>query len=104
MTAGMKYAVFVAAALGWMLCAVAAFAAPSEDPAIQTTPQGLGTTIVGEQESALGLYLMPWKEDTASDRDRPPALLDGSKVPLDTREIEYHETTQAWRRERLYRR
>lgn len=35
-----------------------------------------GTTIVGEQESAIGLYLTPWKEEHAAVMERPPALLD----------------------------
>ena len=35
----------------------------------------VGTTIYGDHEQALGLYLMPWKEEAASDIDRPPQLL-----------------------------
>lgn len=33
---------------------------------------GTGTTIFGRQDSSVGLYLLPWKEDQASDLDRPP--------------------------------
>lgn len=32
-----------------------------------------GTTIVGERETAVGLYLLPWQEEAPSDIDRPPA-------------------------------
>lgn len=41
----------------------------------EPTEPTLGTTIFGDHEQALGLYLMPWQEELASDIDRPPQLL-----------------------------
>lgn len=66
-----------------------------------------GTTIVGEREAAVGLYLAPWQDEHASDLDRPPALLDAPAQALDPerfqRLADYDEAIGAYRRERLYR-
>jgi hypothetical protein len=66
-----------------------------------------GTTIIGEREAAIGLYLAPWQDEHASDLDRPPGLYD---VPLQTldvqsfrRQADYDEAIRDYRRERLYR-
>ncbi|MDI3258222.1 MAG: hypothetical protein QJR02_00645 [Sinobacteraceae bacterium] len=42
-----------------------------------------GTTIVGERESATGLYLMPWRPEHADAMERPPGILDVPAVPID---------------------
>ena len=39
----------------------------------------MGTTIVQEQDMAVGLYLAPWKDETTPARERPPGL---HQVPL----------------------
>lgn len=39
----------------------------------------MGTTIVQEQDIAVGLYLAPWKDETTPARERPPGL---HQVPL----------------------
>lgn len=76
-------------------------AAPSNpDEPIDT---GVGTTIVGDQESPIGLYITPWKDEYAErGLDRPARLLDESLLPLDPgtfrRQIEYYETITAYRR------
>lgn len=58
----------------------AALAAEGPDAGIPKKPAAggvtAGTTIVGEQESAIGLYLTPWKDEHAAVMSRPPALLD----------------------------
>ncbi len=66
-------------------------AAPSRQP---STPSS-GTTIIGERESPIGLYIMPWRDSRAEDDlDRPARLLQEKLVPLDEdvflRQIEYH--------------
>ncbi|MFP5307911.1 MAG: hypothetical protein ACLGI7_19085 [Gammaproteobacteria bacterium] len=66
-----------------------------------------GTTIVGERESAVGLYLAPWQNEAGSDLDRPPVLFDVPLQPLDAarfeRQVQYQEAIDAYRRERLFR-
>lgn len=61
-----------------LLAALLCTAAAAQQPAVDTSP---GTTIVGEQEAAVGLYITPWQEEAPGDLDRPPALF---KEPLDS--------------------
>jgi len=80
---------------------------PSETPAVDTMQQKQGgeggTTIVGEQESDVGLYLTPWKEEHADNIDPPPSLLDEPPRPLDAhgfaRQVRDAGTVSAYRRE-----
>ncbi|MDM4768734.1 hypothetical protein [Solimonas sp. SE-A11] len=64
-----------------------------------------GTTIVGEQESAVGLFLTPWQDERASDVDRPPSRL--SPVTPDAGSFAAsamaYESQWAYRREQLQR-
>jgi len=66
-----------------------------------------GTTIIGEQDTAVGLYLTPWQDETASDVDRPPGLYAPPLEPLDPMTFErlsaYDDARLAYRRERLQR-
>jgi hypothetical protein len=66
------------------------------------TRSSVGTTIVGEQESAMGLYLTPWKEEYAAGADQPPSLLDAPLQPVEgsdlQREVEYQDSLSAYRR------
>lgn len=67
-----------------------------------------GTTIVGDRDSALGLVLAPWKDETpAPEMDRPPAMRDANAAPLDeaafARTTRYYATGRAYRSERLQR-
>lgn len=74
--------------------------APSADTPIEPTaaPQqlpGAGTTVVGERETPIGLYIMPWRQSEAEDGlDRPARMLDVELRPLDPevfrRQVEYH--------------
>jgi hypothetical protein len=73
---------------------------PSADTPIAPTaaPQalpGAGTTVVGEREAPIGLYIMPWRQSQAEGGlDRPARLLDEQLMPLDPevfrRQVEYH--------------
>jgi len=56
-----------------------------------------GTTVIGEQESPIGLYIMPWRQSQSqAGLDRPARLLDEALLPLDPdvfkRQVEYHRT------------
>lgn len=77
-------------------------AAPGQKP--QVPPAGepgvvqatSGTSIIGEQESPIGLYIMPWRQSAASTGlDRPARLLDEALQPLDPevfkRQVAYYD-------------
>jgi hypothetical protein len=103
--------------LGLLSCSVhaagpkpAAAVAPSESPAVDTSklkPAGdAGTTVIGERDSDLGLYLTPWKEEHPDNLDPPPGLLDAAPQapqPLDphgfARQVQDAATVSAYRRE-----
>jgi hypothetical protein len=78
-------------------------AAQDELPAVSAMPPAAtrpaadeaGTTIIGERESPIGLYIMPWRESPPeSGMDRPARLLQEKLLPVDEqvfiRQIEYH--------------
>ncbi|SFF46983.1 hypothetical protein SAMN04488120_10512 [Fontimonas thermophila] len=96
-----------ASRLAALLAAMLTCAAQAQDemPAIGGLPQPTapartaepraGTTIVGEQESPIGLYIMPWRDaEPEPGMDRPARLLQEKLLPLDeavfVRQIEYH--------------
>jgi hypothetical protein len=85
-----------------MLTLAPVLAAAAAEPA-----EPAGTTIVGEREAAVGLYLAPWQDEQASDLDRPPGLYDVPLQILDPQrfglQAEYDEAIRDYRRERLYR-
>ena len=59
-----------------------------------------GTTVIGEQESPIGLYIMPWRQSQAqAGLDRPARLLDEALLPLDLdvfkRQVEYNRALSA---------
>lgn len=72
-----------------------------ERPALSAGPRedlrdDAGTTIVGERESPIGLYITPWRNAFAEqDIDRPARLLRVDMTPIDrdvfTRQVEYYE-------------
>lgn len=64
-------------------------------PAAQGTGEGQGTVIVGDRESPIGLYIMPWRDSSASaEMDRPARLVRADMMPIDRpvflRELQYH--------------
>lgn len=70
---------------------------PAAAPAAPRTPQPEeGTTIVGERESPIGLFITPWRNALAEkDIDRAARLLQEELLPVDesvfVRQIEYYE-------------
>ena len=90
----MKKIIVVAACLIGVTPLWAQDAAP---PAPVTEDGGSGTTIVGEDESPMGLFIMPWKNSSAdAGLDKPARLLDEAMLPLDKdvfrRQVEYYQT------------
>lgn len=70
-------------------------AQPERMEAPTATSRSAGTTIVGERESPIGLYITPWRESRAEDNvDRPARLLQEKMQPIDEtvflRQIEYY--------------
>lgn len=72
---------------------------PAEDaekPAVRMDLRDdAGTTVVGERESPIGLYITPWRNARAEqDIDRPARLLQVDMSPVDrdvfARQVEYH--------------
>lgn len=75
--------------------AVAQLAAATEEPAVKT--DSAGTTVVGDRESPIGLYITPWRNDAPEAAlDRPARFLEEQLLPLDAdvfrRQIEYYNT------------
>lgn len=76
-------------------------AAPADDqPALDTGTQARkpdsGTTIIGDNESPIGLYITPWRESHAEKNiDRPARLLQEEMLPIDKdvfeRQVEYYD-------------
>ena len=102
-----------AAVLGALLIGFTGLAsAQDEGPAVQTSNvgaeqpappappaaaegEGSGTVIIGDRESPIGLYIMPWRDSSAAaDMDRPARLVKASLLPIDRpvflRELQYH--------------
>lgn len=64
-----------------------------------------GTTLVGQRDAAVGLYLLPWKEEDPSDIDRPPRRFDAAGGPVDpaqfSAQVRSDQANAAYRRVRL---
>ena len=76
------------------LCAAAQAAEPAGE--------GGGTTVIGDQESPIGLYIMPWRNSSADPGlDKPARLLEEAMLPMDRdvfrRQTEYYQTLEAHR-------
>ncbi len=89
--------------LGCLLAATFGVSAQDEMPSIGSpapkteskAADAAGTTIIGERESPIGLYITPWRESRPEqDMDRPARLLQEKLVPVDevvfVRQIEYY--------------
>lgn len=82
---------------------VVAVAQSSEEPAVKT--DSAGTTVVGDRESPIGLYITPWRNDAPeAELDRPARFLEEQLLPLDAdvfrRQIEYYNTISSHLRPR----
>ncbi|HZP11598.1 MAG TPA: hypothetical protein VFB36_04170 [Nevskiaceae bacterium] len=72
--------------------------ANSASPSVSTSApnnSAPGTTIIGERESPIGLYIMPWRNSAPEQGiDRPARLLDEEPLPLDPgtfrRQLDYY--------------
>lgn len=86
-----------------MLLAGSAGALHAEDA---PQPQS-GTTIVGDQDAALGLFLAPWKDESRAELGRAPGLHDRPMTAVDptdfARVSTYYAAGRAYRAERLQR-
>lgn len=65
-----------------------------------------GTTIVGDQETPIGLYITPWKNDYAEHGlDRPARFVDIDTTPIDPdvfhRRVEYYDVISNYRSKHL---
>lgn len=81
--------------------------ANAEQPALDTgaAAQRIGTDVVGERESPIGLYITPWKDSGAEQAlERPARLLTEELVPIDEdvfiRTLEYYEALSGALRDR----
>ena len=82
--------------------------APKKDvPAASTAvDDGPGTTIIGDRESPIGLYLTPWKNEYAQrGMDRPAQIVQEQMAPIDPqvfrRQNSYYDTIQEYRQAEL---
>lgn len=69
--------------------------AVAEEPGVKT--DNAGTTVVGDRESPIGLYITPWRNDAPEAAlDRPARFLEEQLLPIDAdvfrRQLEYYNT------------
>lgn len=88
----MKAVVF---ALGALLALPLSAQDEQPDEAAREAPR-LGTTVIGERESPIGLYITPWRRAAPeADIDRPARLLDEALTPVDpdvyARQVSYDD-------------
>lgn len=66
----------------------------------------LGTRVISETETTVGLFIAPWREEAPSTTDRPPRLFDVPFAPVDEGEfrsaVEMQQALRAARRTRLH--
>lgn len=75
-------------------------AAPDDAPAVSTTPRtssrSAGTTIYGDDDNPIGLYIIPWRASAPTPQmDRPARFIDETESAVDetqfTRFVEYYD-------------
>jgi len=88
-----------------MIRAIALLLAFATGMATAATPNAPGTTVVGDGDAAVGLFLDAWHEEEASDLDWPPVHEIEPLAPLDAtdvrRTIQIEAQRDAVRRARL---
>lgn len=83
--------------------ALAQIKPPGESPAVEAAAEPAistdrdGTTVVGDRESPIGLYITPWRNDAPeAELDRPARFLEEQLLPIDAdvfrRQLEYYNT------------
>jgi len=83
--------------------------AASQSPAAKSAAapdEGAGSTIVGNRESPIGLYLTPWKNEYAErGMDRPAQIVQEQMAPVDPdvfrRQNSYYDTITRFRQAEL---
>lgn len=70
-------------------------ASEAEGPAVSTSSR-VGSNIIGDQESPIGLYIIPWRASSPTPQmDRPARFVDTTEEPVDEtqfrRFVEYNE-------------
>jgi hypothetical protein len=90
-----------------LLFASAAWAQQDNPPQAAASPagsasDGAGTTVVGDRESPIGLYLTPWKNEYAErGMDRPAQFVQEQMAPIDPevfkRQNSYYDTITRFR-------
>jgi hypothetical protein len=65
--------------------------------------EGVGTTLIGDRESPIGLYLTPWKNEYAErGMDRPAQFVQEKMAPIDprvfARQLEYDTAIDTYRK------
>ncbi|MHA7835455.1 MAG: hypothetical protein ACX94A_13355 [Algiphilus sp.] len=68
----------------------------SQQPAVDTGNTGAGTSVIGDTESPIGLYIIPWRSTSPTPQlDRPARFVDATEEPVDEaqfrRFVEYHQ-------------
>lgn len=82
----------------------AAPSSSSEEPAVAPSESGGdGTSIIGDSESPIGLYIIPWRASSPTPQlERPARFVDAAQEPVDEtqfrRFVEYHEALTRHRR------
>lgn len=77
--------------------AVEAPPAGAEAPAVApSSSRGSGSSIIGDSESPIGLYIIPWRASSPTPQlDRPARFVDAGQTPVDEtqfrRFVEYHQ-------------
>ncbi|MES2490486.1 MAG: hypothetical protein V4607_11910 [Pseudomonadota bacterium] len=84
-----------------LLLTESAFSAPPKSNSAPAT-QVLGSTVIVEQNAAMGLTLMPWKEEFATGLDQAPSLYRPPMSPINSnslqRQTEYRDNLSSYRR------
>lgn len=101
MTRATTSAACLALATSLATCGALAAGAPASPAAAQEA----GTTVVGERETALGLFLTPWQEEGPAALDHPPVLFDVAPSSVDAdayaRSSRFERDLAGWRRARV---
>lgn len=79
---------------------------PAAPDKAAATDDSAGTTIVGDRESPIGLYLTPWKNEYAQrGMDRPAQIVQEQMAPIDPgvfrRQNSYYDTITSYRQAEL---
>lgn len=71
-------------------------ASGQQQPAVDTGSAAGGTSVIGDAESPIGLYIIPWRSTSPTPQmDRPARFVDATEEPVDEtqfrRFVEYHD-------------